>query len=294
MAQAVGSRSRIWSGLILIALGVLFLLDRFGYLNFGDFLSVWWPTILILIGIVQLVGGRRWGGLLLICLGVLFQGDRLHVFVWWRARDLWPLLLVAAGLRLLIGRVRSCPAAVSGAAEEAADQSSEGLSRIVEIWKKTIDVQQHFNDLELRIRNYAITILAAVLGLAAYAIKESLEISLFGYRSSVAAVTFFAAIVPWAAFYFMDRLWYHRLLYGAVDHGSFIEHRWRGLLPELSLTDAIGKYSPFTFLGHKIHSPRKIDLFYLVGVAFLILMGIVSHLAARRTLGFPADSYTLW
>ena len=29
---------------------------------------------------------------------------------------------------------------------------------IVEIWKKVIDVQQHFNDIELRIRNMAITL----------------------------------------------------------------------------------------------------------------------------------------
>jgi len=29
--------------------------------------------------------------------------------------------------------------------------------------EKTVDVQQHFNDLELRIRNYAVTVLAAML-----------------------------------------------------------------------------------------------------------------------------------
>ena len=32
---------------------------------------------------------------------------------------------------------------------------------VVEAWKKTVDVQQQFNDIELRIRNYAITLLVA-------------------------------------------------------------------------------------------------------------------------------------
>jgi hypothetical protein len=123
MGQAVGSRSRIWSGLVLIALGVLFLLDHFGHLRFWDFLGMWWPTVLILIGVIQLIGsrGRGWGGpLLLICLGLLFQGERLHVFVWWRFQDLWPILLVAVGLGLLLSRLRSRPA-VSGAPEDAAE-----------------------------------------------------------------------------------------------------------------------------------------------------------------------------
>jgi hypothetical protein len=43
---------------------------------------------------------------------------------------------------------------------------------LIEAWKQTIQVQQHFNDLELRIRNYAITLLGALFGVAAYAFKE--------------------------------------------------------------------------------------------------------------------------
>ncbi|WBO58039.1 hypothetical protein GT370_12285 [Acidocella sp. MX-AZ03] len=35
----------------------------------------------------------------------------------------------------------------------------------IEIWKKIVDVQQHFNDLELRIRNFALIITGAFLGM---------------------------------------------------------------------------------------------------------------------------------
>ena len=37
----------------------------------------------------------------------------------------------------------------------------------IEIWKKIVDVQQHFNDLELRIRNFALIVTGAFLVLVA-------------------------------------------------------------------------------------------------------------------------------
>jgi hypothetical protein len=36
-----------------------------------------------------------------------------------------------------------------------------------------IGVQQHFNDTELRLRNYALTLLAAVIGASAFAYEEA-------------------------------------------------------------------------------------------------------------------------
>jgi hypothetical protein len=82
----------------------------------------------------------------------------------------------------------------------------------IEIWKKIVDVQQHFNDLELRIRNYALIVTGAFLGLGGYAIKDAGTINVFGVELSVAALVVLSAIIPLFAFYFMDRLWYHRLL----------------------------------------------------------------------------------
>ena len=81
-----------------------------------------------------------------------------------------------------------------------------------EIWKKIADAQQHFNDLELRIRNFALIVTGAFLGLGGYAIKDAGTINAFGHEVSVAALVVLSAIIPLFAFYFMDRLWYHRLL----------------------------------------------------------------------------------
>jgi phosphoglycolate phosphatase-like HAD superfamily hydrolase len=156
------------------------------------------------------------------------------------------------------------------------DVSDQRFSFVVDVWKKTIDVQQHFNDLELRIRNYAITVLAAILGVVAFALKENLSIRLYGWTVSVGGALIMAALVGWVAFYFMDRWWYHMLLYGAVMHARSIETRYGKFAPELLLTKAIGDASPIQIKKFRIHSARKIDLFYGAVAALLIVFGVAS------------------
>ena len=73
------------AGIVLIALGVLFLVDRAYVIRFAQFFEVWWPSLLILWGVVNLVGSRcrRWtGALVLITLGAIFQGETLHISVY--------------------------------------------------------------------------------------------------------------------------------------------------------------------------------------------------------------------
>ena len=42
--------------------------------------------------------------------------------------------------------------------EQQNEPNDESTQFALETWKKTVDVQQHFNDLEMRIRNFAITV----------------------------------------------------------------------------------------------------------------------------------------
>lgn len=145
----------------------------------------------------------------------------------------------------------------------------QGPKDLLEIWKKCLDVQMHFNQIELQIRNYAVTLLVAVIGASAYALKEHLEARLFEHIFSMALVILPAGILGWSAFYFMDRHWYHRLLMGSVFHTIKIE---KAVGPELQLGVAIGKESPIPVLGKKVHSTQKIDLFYAAGLTFLIVL----------------------
>jgi hypothetical protein len=140
---------------------------------------------------------------------------------------------------------------------------------LLEVWEKCLDVQMHFNGIELQIRNYAVTLLVAVIGAAAYALKEHLDVKLFGHNFSMALAILPAGILGWYAFYFMDRHWYHRLLLGSVFHTIKIE---KAVGPELQLGVAIGEASPIPIFGKKMHSTQKIDLFYAAGLTFLIVL----------------------
>ena len=62
-----GTRSRssgLFSGLVLITVGVLLLLRNYGYLDLSSFLSRWWPLLIIFWGVIKLYErtlGRRFG-----------------------------------------------------------------------------------------------------------------------------------------------------------------------------------------------------------------------------------------
>ncbi|WP_157685974.1 hypothetical protein [Robbsia andropogonis] len=159
----------------------------------------------------------------------------------------------------------------------------------IEIWKKTIDVQQHFNDLELRIRNFALVVVGAVLALGGYAIKESVHTTIFNKEINSAGLIIWSAIIPLIAFYFMDRWWYHRLLKGSVNAGITIEKKLKELGYEIALSSEISKASPFEWRlwGRKInpnskwwklpvrrmHSENKMDFFYTTLVITLFVIG---------------------
>lgn len=144
----------------------------------------------------------------------------------------------------------------------------------IEIWKKIVDVQQHFNDLELRIRNFALIVTGAFLGLGGYAIKDAGIVKLFGLEVSIAGLVVVSAIFPLAAFYFMDRLWYHRLLDGSVYAGIEAETALKDLGYKVDLGSKIKEHSPFKlWLTEKmIRSATKMDLFYAILAGSLLLV----------------------
>jgi phosphoglycolate phosphatase-like HAD superfamily hydrolase len=164
------------------------------------------------------------------------------------------------------------------------DRSPERIGRVIDAWKTTVAVQQHFNELEMKVRNFALTIAGAVLAGATFSIKEQVEFVFQGLHIPLATLILGAGIVVWCAFYLMDRHWYHNLLIGAVTHGLLIERRYREQIPELALATAIGAASPTVVnfgvtkksratLAYqwKIRSSTKLNLFYGVGIVLLIV-----------------------
>ena len=129
MSQRRGGH--VFLGLIILALGTLFLLDNFGLVRFHFTWHHWWPMILIVIGLLQLVNARRAvdsGGWFLILLGGAFLSVTLGYLDWDELWHYWPVILIFIGLSILFrhGRVLSPRSGAAGVVSGAAgsDESS--------------------------------------------------------------------------------------------------------------------------------------------------------------------------
>jgi predicted membrane protein len=97
-------QGRMFAGLLIILVGVLFLLGNLGRLDIGDVFSTFWPLIIIFVGIWHLIAHefRSAGfGAILILIGGFFMLVNLDIIrgrVW---LYFWPLLIIAAGLWLI-------------------------------------------------------------------------------------------------------------------------------------------------------------------------------------------------
>lgn len=141
----------------------------------------------------------------------------------------------------------------------------------LEVWKVTVDVQKHFNDLGMRVRSIAITVLGAFLAAAGYALKEQQTVSLGGTPVALTGLILTSALVCWAAFYVMDRLWYHRLLKAAVVHGRKVELALTQAVPSIGLTHTIDAESPL----FGIRAGHRLSAFYVaIAVLLLIAAGV--------------------
>jgi predicted membrane protein len=94
-----GRHSQVGVGVLVIAVGVLFLLHNLGILHFGYALS-FWPTLLIVFGLVKLAEARTPGGravgAALVATGVILMLSRLGLIeLGWRI--IWPLAIIGLG-----------------------------------------------------------------------------------------------------------------------------------------------------------------------------------------------------
>lgn len=92
--------SAIW-GLIIVLLGVGFLLNSFDVLNFGSFIGTYWPLILVIIGVSELIQKKYNSALIFILLGLIFQLaalDQFDINVW---AIVWPVIVIIIGINVI-------------------------------------------------------------------------------------------------------------------------------------------------------------------------------------------------
>ncbi len=98
-----GSEKRLYFGIILIALGVILILERLNLIpeSLADLL-ISWQMLLVGIGILSLIGGNRTAGTILIVIGGFFMIPELITVPHELRRIYWPLILVAIGVAILL------------------------------------------------------------------------------------------------------------------------------------------------------------------------------------------------
>jgi hypothetical protein len=97
-------RDLLFAGLVIIALGVVLLLNQFGLLPFGMVLH-FWPAIFVVVGIIKLFAGNNLGdrvvGVVLIGVGAVWQTNALGLthITWGQA---WPLFIILVGVLFIM------------------------------------------------------------------------------------------------------------------------------------------------------------------------------------------------
>jgi hypothetical protein len=92
-------KNRLFLGLALIVLGVLFVLDRSGLIDFNLFFDGWWTLFLIVPGIYSMTKqGIQFGNALLVCLGAFFLLDARG---WNYTQYILPAALVLLGVLIV-------------------------------------------------------------------------------------------------------------------------------------------------------------------------------------------------
>ncbi|HBU63715.1 MAG: hypothetical protein CMH91_08295 [Oceanicaulis sp.] len=151
------------------------------------------------------------------------------------------------------------------------------LTEIIEVWKKVVEVQMHFNDMGMRARNFVVLLLGAYLAAIGIALDESVTASFFGIEAHLGFWLSPLAILIIACFAIIDFFWFSRLLSGAVRHGEYIEKRVEASFPELSLarkireTNEDGKF----FFFWKPTSKKKLATFYMVLIFAVLISAIM-------------------
>ena len=178
---------------------------------------------------------------------------------------------------------------------------------LVEIWKRTIETQMHFNEMSVKSRQLGLTFATAALGLATILLSREEEFAIdLGWGAwtvsiHLAAVITLGAAVALSAVRNLDLYVYHKMLRGAVAFGEDLENRYLKTIFPMSkgLTQAVSHFSRTEDAGvstcddgstvytgtKKVTAFDKLNNFYRIAIwALVAITGLLIFLTSDISL----------
>jgi len=147
-----GMTSQVLMGVLVIAVGLLFLLDNLDIIDLHDALA-FWPMIFIFAGVAKLLDTTSPDGYLVglagIGIGVTMILHRLGIIYFsWRA--FWPLILIAVGAMVVYRAMTGRPTARFGV---AVVDGKDGVKESEDPSARTVDVTAVLGGFERRVHS---------------------------------------------------------------------------------------------------------------------------------------------
>lgn len=169
--------------------------------------------------------------------------------------------------------------------------NEELLPNVIATWSKVIDVQKHFNDIALRIRNLYLTVFTFIVAGLGYVLKEKIIIQIMSFEMRLELLFCFLGALIMYSFYLMDKYWYHKFLIGASKQASFIETKWHKKFNELGLSNSISKESKFVrnykVFGRSLfkttsNSNKRFSSYYKPSIWVLVVLGLIFQIGGGK------------
>lgn len=168
------------------------------------------------------------------------------------------------------------------------NESTKETKLILEEWKTVIKTQMHFNDMLMKMRTTAVSIVLAVFGASAYSLQYdelTLTICNYSFHASVFVILFGLGML--VGVFFLDYFYYYKMLLGAVKRGEEIDEAYKDRQVDntkiFGMTTMIGKA-----IGKRGKAKYYVWLFYGLVIALGIIFIIGVLLGYRPT--FNNDS----
>ncbi len=106
---------RTFAGVIMVFLGVGFLLDNLDVIKFSELLSIYWPIILIIIGVNHFLNQSQSfiTGSILVLVGLFFLLRNVGLLPADFAKLFWPAALIIIGILIVFGKSKHSSVPVS-------------------------------------------------------------------------------------------------------------------------------------------------------------------------------------